>query len=247
MALPAALLAAVERHSCFTGCYRSESEVQVCIDPAQALVPTVPVCCSDCLNFHPAALVSLLPLGMTSYALANALTTHVRSLRGYKWATGGYHTAGTGFWLNAAYYGNGLFLVDAARNRNARTDVDMLIEAFQHGIVQPEDPRMLDPALYTSELAYINMSRPILPVRTKQDLLASPQRSATPRQGFSRVSIVEFQPLAATAASAGAPAAKPAKQAPPPRELKLGDTCPTCGAAVMERPLFSGTFVGCLC
>lgn len=251
MALPAALLAAVERHSCFTGCYRSESEVQVCIDPTQAPVPAVPVCCSDCLNFHPAALVSLLPLGMTSYALANALTAHVRALRGYRWATGGYHTAGTGFWLNAAYYGNGLFLVDAARNRNARTDVEMLIEAFQHGVVQPEDPRMLDPTFYTSELSYINMSKPIAPVRSKQDLLSSPQRSATPRQGYSRVSIVEFQPLAAAAVAASAPLAQCApparKPAPAPVKLKLGDTCPACGAVVMERPLFSGTFIGCLC
>lgn len=253
MALPAALLAAVERHPCFTGCYRSESEVQVCVDPAHPLAPAVPVCCSDCLNFHPAALVNLLPLGMTSYALANALTVHVRTLRGYKWATGGYHTAGSGFWLNVAYYGNGLFLVDAARNRNARTDTEMLVEAFQHAVIQPEDPRMLDPIFYTSELAYINMAKPIAPVRTKQDLLTSPQRSATPKQSFSRVSIIEFQPLAVAAAavnpsptptvrSASVPAPPPA-----PRQLKLGDTCPTCGAVVMERPLFSGTFIGCLC
>jgi hypothetical protein len=245
MSLPAALLAAVERHPCFTGCYRSDSEVQACVDAAQPLAPVVSVACSDCLTFHPGALASLLPLGMTSYALANALSAHVRALRGYRWATGGYHTAGGGFWLSAAYYGDGLFLVDAARNRSSRTDAEMLAEAFRHSVLQPEDPRMVDPGLYTSELAYISMATPILPVQSKQDLLASPQRSATPKQGFHRVSIVEFQPLVAAAAAA-APAQAP-EEAQAPRELQLGEACPKCGAVVMERPLFSGTFVGCLC
>ncbi len=272
MTLPPALLAAVERHPCFTGCYRSDSEVQACVDAAQPLEPVVSVACSDCLTFHPGALAGLLPVGMTSYALAGALSAHVRALRGYVWATGGYHTAGGGFWLSAAYYGNGLFLVDAARNRTARTDVEILADAFRLHVVQPEDPRMVDPALYTSELAYVSMATPITGVRTKQDLLASPQRSPTPKQTFQRVSIVEFLPLAAAAASAPAlasapqasspgpqascapqpssapPAALPAAaSAPPPRPLELGDTCPRCGAVVKERPLFSKTFIGCLC
>ena len=246
MSLPAALLAAVERHPCFTGCYRSDSEVQTCIDPAQPLAPVVSVACSDCLTFHPGAVATLLPLGMTSYALANALSIHVRALRGYRWATGGYHTAGGGFWLGVAYYGNGLFLVDASRNRSSSTDVEMLAEAFKHSVVQPEDPAMVDPALYTSELAYVSMATPITGVKSKQDLLASPQRSATPKQGFHRVSIVEFQPLA-TAAALRVPAPVAAQSALAPRPLRLGETCPKCGSVVKERPLFSGSFVGCLC
>jgi hypothetical protein len=245
MALPAALLAAIERHPCFTGCYRSDSEVQACIDPAQPLAPVVSVACSDCLTFHPGAVASLLPLGMTSYALANALSGHVRALRGFRWATGGYHTAGGGFWLSAAYYGDGLFLVDASRNRGPRTDVEMLAEAFKHSVIQAEDPGMIDPALYTSELAYVSMATPITGVQSKQDLLASPQRSATPKQGFHRVSIVEFQPLAAAVAVQAPAAAAPAPQAP--RVLQPGDRCGACGAVVQERALFSGTFVGCLC
>jgi hypothetical protein len=104
---------------------------------------------------------------------------------------------------------------------------------------------MVDPGLYTSELAYISMATPITPVRSKQDLLASSQRSATPKQGFHRVSIVEFQPL--VAAAAGALALAPSEEAPAPRKLQPGETCSTCGAVVRERPLFSGTFVGCLC
>jgi hypothetical protein len=168
MTLPAALLAAVERHPCFTGCYRSDSEVQACVDAAQPLEPLVSVACSDCLTFHPGALAGLLPVGMTSYALAGALSAHVRALRGYVWATGGYHTPGGGFWLSAAYYGNGLFLVDSARNRTARTDVETLADAFRLHVLQPEDPRMVDPALYTSELAYVSMATPISGVSSKQ-------------------------------------------------------------------------------
>jgi hypothetical protein len=257
MTLPAALLAAVERHACFSGCYRGDSEIQACLDPAQPLEPIVSVACSDCLTFHPGALASLLPLGTTAFALAAALGAHVRALRGYLWAVGGYHTAGGGLWLSAAYYGGGLFLVDASRNRSGRTDVEVLAEAFRAGVVQPEDPRMVDPALYTSELAYVSMASPIANVRSKQDLLASPQRSAAPRQGFHRVSIVEFQPLVTALAPStqatlrsqaqAAPGRPAGARAGPPRPLRVGDICPKCGAEVKERPLFTGSFVGCLC
>lgn len=256
MALPPALLSAVERHACFSGCYRSDSEVQACVDAALPLEPVVSIACADCLTFHPGALASLLPLGMTSHGLANALSAHVRALRGYRWAIGGYHTQGGGFWLSAAYYGDGLFLVDAARNRSGRPDAEVLADAFRLGLLQPEDPRMVDPALYTSELAYVNLGTPIANVRTKQDLLASPQRSPSPRQGFQRASIVEFQPMTAALAQAApapapaAPASIAAQPDPPPAPappLRAGDTCPRCGEEVRERPLFTGTFVGCRC
>ncbi|AKT40705.1 hypothetical protein [Chondromyces crocatus] len=269
MSLPAALLSAIERHGCFSGCYRSDSEVLTCIDPTRPLEPVVSVACTDCLTFHPGALASLLPLGMTGNALAAALTAHVRTLRSYRWAAGGYHTKGGGFWLSAAYYGDGLFLVDASRNRSTRTDVEVLADAFRHGVLQPEDPRMVDPSLYTSELSYLNMHAPITNIRTKQDLLASPQRSATPRQSFQRVSIVEFQPLVAALASAPStstpapsapstpailsvpPTLRPAGTAPrssaPPRPLTVGQLCPRCGSEVQERPLFTGTYLACRC
>ncbi|WP_044236525.1 hypothetical protein [Chondromyces apiculatus] len=269
MTLPAALLSAVERHGCFSGCYRSDSEVLACIDPTRPLEPVVSVACTDCLTFHPGALATLLPLGMTGNALAAALTAHVRSLRSYRWAAGGYHTKGGGFWLSAAYYGDGLFLVDASRNRSSRTDVEVLAEAFKLGVLQPEDPRMVDPTLYTSELAYVDMHAPIANIHTKQDLLASPQRSATPRQSHHRVSIVEFVPLvpaAPLAAAAAAPAAalpaapaamltastllppaSPSRSSAPPRALAAGEICPRCGAEVQERPLFTGTYLGCRC
>jgi hypothetical protein len=180
---------------------------------------------------------------MTSHALADALTAHIRALRGFVWATGGYHTAGNGLWLSAAYYGNGLFLVDASRNGNQRNDLDALMEAFRLRVIAPADPRMLDPALYTAEVVYLNMTQPITPVLHKQDLLGSPRCSRSKRgQGYQRVTILEFVPLAHAplAAAQGACVSGPS-------QLRLDGICPECGAEIKERPLFSGTFTGCLC
>jgi hypothetical protein len=107
-------------------------------------------------------------------------------------------------------------------------------------------------------------------VRTKQDILKLSQCSLAPRQGYRRVSIVEFLPLTtAIPAPAGAApahpippapvAAKPApagaqaaasplhRSAAPARAPRLGEVCPRCGAEVKARQLFSGTFGGCLC
>jgi hypothetical protein len=255
MTLPASLLTAVERHPCFSGHYRSDSEIQACIDPGQPTARLYTVSCGDCLVFRPGVLTSHLPPGMSTYALADTLSAHVRSMRGYRWSVAGYFTAGGGFWLSAAYYGNGLFLVDASRNRNGRAEVDMLVEAFRHGVLQPEDPRMLDPQLYTAEPAYLNMAGAVSPVGNKHDLVHSSQYSGGPRPGYGRASILEFQPLAHASQGPSATPPPSAPPLPPPpalvppaiRRLVTGDLCPKCGHEVKERPLFTGTYVGCLC
>lgn len=261
MALPASLLAAVEAHSCFTGCYRYDSAVEVCTDPAARVQTTLVASCEDCLTFHIGALSLVLPSGTTGYKLAEEISSHMRTLRGYRWAVSGYRAVGSGLWISAACCTDGLFLVDGSRNRGP-SDVEVLVQAFRHGIVQPTDPAMLDPAMYTAQTVYLNLARPLGAVRAKQDILRSPQCSPTPKAGFHRASIVEYLPLAAsTSASTSASAsATPAlavptprtatpksTPAPPARALRPGDTCPVCHAQVRERPLFSGTFVGCLC
>lgn len=310
MSLPASLLAAVANHRCFTGRYKSEPATAICIDPTQPPSPTFQASCSDCTLFRVGALASALP-GSSSQRLADELSAHVSGLRGYVWSTSGYSGTG-GFWLSAAYYGNGLFLVDGSRNNNQSTDVDVLISAFRHGMVIPEHPRMLMPSLYTSEVVYLDMSQPITPVRNKSDLLSSPRCRATRTPGFHRASILEFVPLTRAAAlqqSARSPSIRPPARpsaighsssashsnavghsssaghtssathsssaghsssaapsnaagrssasrsstagataaAPAAPSILDSDVCPFCGAEIKERPLFSGTFFGCLC
>jgi hypothetical protein len=283
MSLPTSLLDAVTRHPCFAGCFRATPTTRVCADPAQPLTPALQVACADCTAFRVGALVSTLPHGMTAQSLATALSAHVQGLRGFVWATSGSFTA-AGAWLSAAYYGSGLFIVDASRNNTQRTDLDVLISAFQRGFVTPEHPRMLVPTLYTSEVVYLDMALPILPVRSKQDLLASPRCRTTPASGHRRACILEFTPLSNQRAALGqalfAPTSGPSRQsAPPPARstaalspaqnaaspthnaaspthnaaspaqgaAAASNLCPWCGAEIKERPLFSGTYVGCLC
>jgi hypothetical protein len=214
--------------------------------------------------FHVGALASVLPPGTTQYTLAQELAAHMRAVRGYRWAFSGYHATGPGFWLSAAYYGDGLFLVDGSRNHGGAKDVDLLVQAFRARLAQPDDPGMLDPALYASDVVHLSCTPPLGAVRTKQDILRLAQCSLAPRQGFRRVSIVEFLPLTASLAAVvpSLPVTPPTTKAPsitsttataPPtprvvaRAPRVGETCPKCGAEVKERPLFSGTFVGCLC
>lgn len=299
MSLPPSLLAAVASHRCFTGRYKSEPATAICIDPHQPPAPTFQVSCSDCTLFRVGALSSTLP-GGSSQRLADDLSAHVAAVRGYVWSMSGYSGTG-GFWLSAAYYGNGLFLVDGSRNSNHTSDVDVLVNAFRHGMVIPEHPRMLMPSLYTSEVVYLDMSQPITPVRNKNDLLSSPRCRATRTPGFHRASILEFVPLARAAAlqrpgasqqrpttrpstssgaavspshathasatsvqassvgrtrspgvatantAASAHAAANGNGPPTRRSVFESDVCPFCGAEIKERPLFLGTFVGCLC
>jgi len=195
------------------------------------------------------ALATTLPAGMTAYTLADALTAHMRSLRGYAWTISGYHAVGGGFWLSAASFTGGLFLIDGSRSRGNQSDIDLLIEAFKHQLAKPDDPGMLDPSLYSAETIHIDLTAPIGPVLQKQDILSSPQCSVMPKRGSRRVTLVAFQASATAAPSppVSAPPPQTSDATDAPRPLSLGETCPTCGAAFIERPLFSGTFVGCMC
>jgi hypothetical protein len=189
----------------------------------------------DCLLYRPAILTDILGTPVSPDTFAEALSEHVRALRGYLWATGGYHATPHGFWLSVVYYGRGLFLVDASRNQNRVSDLAALLDAFQTGLLTPEDPRMIDDALYDVELVHLNMARPIPVVRSKGDIVSSPQCAMQPTHGYQRFSLLEFLPLSS------APAAEES-------EDEVDDaTCPLCGAEIKERQLLSGTFVGCLC
>ncbi|WP_394822277.1 hypothetical protein [Pendulispora albinea] len=221
--------------------------MHVCIDPAVGVVQAMQVNCKDCLTYQVGALASLLPSGMSSQQLADGLSAHMRMLRGFQWSTSGYFTSGPGFWMTAAYFGDGLFLVDGSRNSSVQSDIDVLVRAFQLKIVHPAEPRMLDPALYTSEVVYVSFGRYPTPIQTKHDLLSSPHCSRTPRAGFRRASILEFQPLTSATAMHTTAVSGMRALATPARPLVMGDVCPICHAKVKERPLFSSTYIGCLC
>jgi hypothetical protein len=275
MSLPTPLLTAVANHGCFTGCYKPDRAASVCLDPAQPLAATFLAVCSECLSFRVGALTTALGLGVTAQAFADELSAQVQGLRGYVWSTSGYWANG-GFWISAVYFGNGLFLVDGSRNGGQRTDLDMLIHAFRAGVVAPEDPRMVTPSHYTSEVVYVDMPQLMGLVRDKHDLLASPACRKMRLHGYQRASLLEFVPMAlgnplppnpglgmapsvrpsapppptvrsATPLGPSPASAAPAPKAAPESEADGGVCCPDCGEEIKERPLFVGTYVGCLC
>jgi hypothetical protein len=268
VALPASLLAAVEAHPCFTGCYSHELPVALCVDPARAPVVGLHAACQDCLMFHVGSLASLLPPGTTQYSLAQELSAHMRAVRGYRWAFSGYHATGPGFWLSAAYYGDGLFLVDGSRNHGGAKDVDLLVQAFRARLAHPDDPGMMDPHLYASDVVHLSCSPAFPPIRTKQDILKLSQCSLAPRQGFRRVCIVEFLPLTTALASpppapppslslsgvtsgrlsAAAPA-PPATKKPAPKWTAAdeGKTCPSCNRRVNKNDFCNKVTFDCMC
>ena len=185
--LPAMLLAAAEAHPCFSGCYRLEPRTTVVAN--SGMVDVVHVCCEDCLAFRIGLPASEISRVMGDYMLALALTAHVRVQRGYRWAVSGFHKYGDGFWLSAAYYGEGLFLVDSSRNGGSLTDVDYLVLGLKHvPEIRIDDARMLDPALYRQRAGYTRVP------------LAAPWNldgylSTVPVEGGCRVAVVEFVPL----------------------------------------------------
>lgn len=248
MTLPASLLHHAEQHPCFTGCYSSEPNVNVCLDPNHPPSAVVSVSCQDCFA-RVGAPMALLPPGSNSHTLAAALTQHVRARRGYTLSLGGYHARGAGFWLGMVYYGRGgVFLLDGERSRRLGSDLDLLLMAFKHGVLAPPDPRMLDPKQFAVQTVYVNFASPLANVPGKQALLASPQCRLQPQPGWQKVTLAEFLPLAATPTptpSGGAPVAptRPTVRKP----LRAGDVCPVCGAVVRERQLLNSTFLGCLC
>jgi hypothetical protein len=239
MSIPTSLLQHVEQHGCFSGCYGT--------DHARSLQPFVVVSCHDCFA-RVGVPTSLLPAGSTSSSLADQLTRHLRTQRGFTLSLSGYHTKGPGFWLSVASYGGcGLFLLNGDRSRALGSDLDLLLLAFKHGVLLPSDPRMLDAKQYTTQVAYVRFQAPISRIGSKQQLLTSPHCRQQAASGFQRVTLAEFQPLAAAAAAgAGSSSKKPASAAAS-RPLKVGDVCPVCGAEVRERALLQGTYVGCLC
>jgi hypothetical protein len=274
--LPATLLSAVEAHTCFTGSYRYESPVAVCTDPAQPLLQAVQVSCSDCFSFHVASLASHLPAGMTGHTLANELSAHMRALRGYRWSISGYHlsSGGGGFWLSAASLTESLFLADGSRNHpRTRTEAELLAEAFRQKVAPHHDARLLDPAQYSIDFVHIDLTTPLPPVKSRQDVLAAAQCSPSPTARSRRVAVLELLPVATavvpppapvttsaipTAASIAAAPPAPASASvaasamttprrPPTKKLQIGDVCPLCRAEYRERPLFTGSFIGCLC
>jgi hypothetical protein len=242
MSLPVSLLQHVEQHTCFSGCYGSDSNVSVCLDPNQPLKPLVVVTCLDCLGKIGVPL-ALLPAGMNTYNLSQRLSDHMRQKRGFKLARSGYHTAGPGFWLSVVYYDCGLFLMTAERSRQLGSDLDVLMLGMQHNVIQPPDTRMRDHKQYRTETLYLNFATYQPQVTSKQVLLSSPQVRTQPQPGWQKVTLAEFLPLA-QAANGAMPTAT---RGGAPRALKPGDICPVCGAEVKVRPLLNGSFVGCLC
>jgi hypothetical protein len=252
MALPASLLQQVEQHGCLTGCYGQEWAAGVVLDPNQAPHPALFVSCKDCMTFKVGIMQSLLPPGTTVHALADDLTRHNRQRRGFDLTVSSYHARGPGFWLQVAYYASaGVFLLDGERSRALGSDLDLLILAFQHGVLSAPDPRMVDPRLYTTQTVYVNYAGTPAPVCSRQDLLSAPQCRLQPHKGFQKVTLAEFQPVAsaAKAPANAAPVATKVKSSKPTAAaaLKVGDICPVCKAEVRTRALLNGTYVGCLC
>jgi hypothetical protein len=271
MAVPTPLLRLVEQHSCFTGCYAADTEMQLCLDPVGQVQKTLVVSCQDCFA-HLGTLTSLVPSGSTTYGLANDLTQHVRLHRGFKLSFGGYHARGPGFWCSGVYLDCcGLFLLNGERSRPLGTDLEILLLAFKHGVLTPPDPRMDNPALYTTQEVFVNFAGWTGPLAGKAALLASKFCRSQPSTGFQRVTLAEFQPLAKAATAAGVPptttSAAPAPLGPNPAKaatasskaaadpakavsrqaMKTGDICPICQAEIRERWLLQSSYIGCFC
>jgi hypothetical protein len=249
MALPPALLQFVEQHGCFSGCYGSSSNVHAFTASTVAAQGMISITCLDCL-LHVGVLASLLPNGLHSYQLADEVSRHLRARRGYSLSVSGYHTQGPGFWLSAVYWSScNVFLIDGDRSRNRGTDLDLLMLSFQHGVLKPPVPAMLDPRSFVVTPIFLDVRQPIGPVVTKADLFTSAGVSALPKAGWKKVTMAEF---------VGA-APQPAAVAPVagfatidliglrPAGPTIGDRCPKCGAEVRQRSLLHQTFVGCMC
>ena len=224
-----------------SGCYGSDSTIQLCIDAAKPLQPMVSISCLDC-HARFGVQSALLSTGSSTQTLSAELTQHMRAKRGFALSVSGYHTNGPGFWLTAMYYPCGLFLISGERSRQLGPDLDQLLLAFTHGIVKAPDPRMVDAKYFAVESVHVNFASFQPTIRDKADLLASPQCKTAPQSGWKKVTLAEFLPV--TRASTPAPAAKPT---PAPRVLSKGDICPKCKAEFRDRPLLNRSYLGCLC
>src|SRR5262245_50577161 len=128
MTLPASFLLHIEQHPCLSGCFGSDPDVRVCLDPVQPLAPLVVVSCRDCFA-RVGVPTAMLPANTNSLNLADNLTAHLRTKRGFALSISGYFTAGPGFWLSAVYYSCGVFLIDGNRSRSQGSDLDLLLLA----------------------------------------------------------------------------------------------------------------------
>ncbi|MBI2566853.1 MAG: hypothetical protein HYV63_07480 [Candidatus Schekmanbacteria bacterium] len=269
MPIPAIVFQAAERHSCFTGCYQYDSQIQLCIDPNLPLDRGVVAQCQDCLSYRLAVRMSDLPPGMDVYGFGQELTEHVRKLRGFSQSVGGYHARGPGFWLSAIYYAQcGVFLARGDRSvsrsgGDPQKDLDALLAGFKHGVITAADPKMLRSDQYRLHRVYVSFAQ-WAPVKSVHDVFASPQVRMKPASGFASATMAEYLPVASApkgrhlttsptpvvgvAAAARSRAAAPAGAAsPPPRKLQMGEFCPLCGERVEQRPLLYGSYVGCRC
>ncbi len=237
MALPPALLQFVEQHGCFSGCYGSSSNLHAITAANSAPQTMVSVTCLDCL-VHIGVLASLLPNGIHSYQLADEVSRHVRGRRGYSVSLSGYHSQGPGFWFGAVYWAScNVFLLDGERSRKLGTDLDLLMLSFQHGVLKPPAPAMLNPTAFVAQPLFLDLQQPLRPVAAKADLLTAPGVSLQPTPGWKKVTMAEF------IGAAPQPAAIPTCPAGP----TIGQRCPKCGAVVRVRSLLHDTFIGCMC
>ncbi len=252
MSLPASFLAPAENHGCFSGCFGHDARFEVCLNAHRPASEVFSVYCKDCTRFRIGILHSLLPPGASAPWLADTVTAHLRRRRGFAWSISGYHAVGPGFWLSAAYYSQcGLFLLNGARSRSVGRDLDLLLLAFQYGVATATHARMTDATAYIVQDCYVDFSTAPGILRSPQDFYASPQCSFRPRRGSQRITVAEFQPVALQAASgSGAvnspPFVSPATAGPTPQS-SLPSVCPVCQAEICERPLFTGSYFGCLC
>jgi hypothetical protein len=226
------------------------------MDPNQPLQLASVVSCEDC--FAKFALpADQLPKGVTAYKMAEQLTQHLRTQRGFALSTAGYHTNGPGFWVSVAYYDCGLFLIKGDRSQSLGSDLDLLLLAFQHRVLQPLDPQMTDAKHYNVSTAYVNFSAFVAPIPNKAALLIAPQLSQQNKPGWQRVTVAEFLPRTTptppTTQITASIVRQPPVPTPPaaaptaPAALKPGEVCPKCKAKVCQRQLLHGTYVGCLC
>jgi hypothetical protein len=237
----------IEQHGCISGCYGSSSNLQAFIAPAAPAAPMVSVTCLDCLG-HVGVLASLLPTGMSSYQLADELSQHVRALRGYSHSVSGYHTNGPGFWLSAVYWAScQMFLVCGDRSRSLGSDLDLLMLAFQHGVLKPSSPGTLTPTSFTVQPLYHDSRQPMPSVTVKADLLTATGISTQAVKGWKELTLVEYVGSANTSSPV----------APPPRATTatvvavpapgVGQRCAKCGAEIRQRSLLNQTYFGCMC
>ena len=182
-----------------------------------------------------------------SYQLADQLSQHVRALRGYSLSVSGYHTNGPGFWLSAVYWAScHMFLLCGDRSRSLGSDLDLLMLAFQHGVLKPSAPGMLNPTSFTLQPLYHDARQTMPAVTVKADLLSATGISTQPVKGWKELTLAEHIGPANTNSTVAPP-----PQATPSRWSRsrpgCGPALSQCGAEIRQRSLLNQTYFGCMC